>query len=284
MTNNKPFSIAFQILQECPFVCGICNRRYASNERRLSPTERKLMVDILKNHGLKRLTITGGEPLILGAELYDLLRYAHEQEIHTCLSTTGMAINEEIIIEMDQYLDHLLIPVHSLTREGWISDFGDTRFTKNLFETVRNLLENIKNTEIILEISTVLHKQNLEKVIELGYALLNLNSNLIWRIEDYYAMGFEYGSRNLYEINNSESSEIRSRIIELFNGKFKEIYLSNKNRDKAPDFFITPKGDFVTTSSNKYSLPILNVLEHKQLPLVNMRRSWEEYEKYCRKW
>src|SRR5687768_6193043 len=105
------FSLVYQITQNCPYECAICLRRYQIGEIAVNSADRERMVLKLKEKGLKRLTITGGEPMILGEALFDFIKFLHENEIHVCLSTTGHSLTNEKLQYLDQYLDQILISV-----------------------------------------------------------------------------------------------------------------------------------------------------------------------------
>jgi len=244
------------------------------------------MVDILKEYGLRRLTVTGGEPMILdGEELFDFLRYVHQKQIHVCLSTNGYRLTQARVEEMDGYVDQILLPIRSLTRPGWQVDFGDTPYTLELFETVINLLQWIKTTSIILEVSTVVHRENIGKVMDLGWQLVSLNPNIVWRLEEYYGMGIRADLRSRFEIGERELDLLFCRVHHNFEHLLKLIRPGKgKGRIYAPDLFITPVGDLVTTSNNCYSEPVGNVLKGQLPPEFRNRRPWSDYQQVCRDW
>ena len=283
MKNSFFYSIPFQILQECPFKCGVCNRRYELGERRLNSEQRKKMVDILVKTGLKRMTVTGGEPMVLGEELFDFLKYLRFKNIHSCLSTTGHQITYDRLIEMNNYLDQLLISIPTFNKSEWVDYFG-TKNSSLIYRNAINILKWIQNTEIILEINTVLTVQNYDEIIEFGNILSSINKNIIWRIEYYYPMGINQHLKPLYYLEK-EQIENKYREIETeFSHVFDGLYLSPLNRDTSPDFFITPSGDLVKTSNNEYGTTQHNILEDNISFEFKMRRPWKDYEKYCRNW
>ena len=59
------------------------------------------MIRVLNKNHVKRITVTGGEPLLLGEELLDFLSLLHDQKIHTCLSTTGIFLSEKDVLRLD---------------------------------------------------------------------------------------------------------------------------------------------------------------------------------------
>jgi MoaA/NifB/PqqE/SkfB family radical SAM enzyme len=289
VSETEWFSAVYQITQDCVFSCDICHRRYVQGETKLSSSERERMIKVLKGQGLKRLTITGGEPMLLGSELIDFLGYLHQQQIHVCLSTSGYRLSQSLLQEkMDQYLDQLLIPIRSLTLTGWENDFGGaTRYTEETFYNVLNLLQWVKDTGIILYVSTVVHKMNIHRIINLGQQLFRLNPNIIWGVDDYYAMGKMASLNSWFELGIEESAMLRRKILADSSFENKSIYFNSaQSRKTAPDFFITPRGELVTTSYNRYSKPDAskNILDGRLTLGFQNRHNWAHYRTLCRDW
>jgi MoaA/NifB/PqqE/SkfB family radical SAM enzyme len=282
---NQYFSLAHQLTQECLFRCQICNRRYEKGEMYLSQSERKVIIDKLQPLGLKRFTITGGEPMMKWDDVQDILNYANHKKVHTCLSTSGYLIDNDKLAQMDLFLDQLLISVPTLDIKKWSQFFNNEVQAKRLFETVVYLLKNINKTNIILEVCTVITRKNVNCIIELGNQLLDYNSNIIWKIEYYYPMGLNANLRNLFEIPTSELLSVQKNIKTEFEGKFKHLYIRLPRRHVAPDIFITPQGEMVTTMNNTYSKSFGNII-FSDISSFNfmMNRPWGDYEKYCRNW
>ena len=283
LPKQEPFSLVFQFSQECPFACPICLRYFDKEQKRLGPDEAKRMVDILKDRGLRRLTVSGGEPMVLGDELFDFLKYVHRKQVHNCLSTTGYKLDKARLEEMDGYVDHLLLSVRALTRRGVQKEYGDNALAHSLFETVINLLQWIKTTGIILEVSTVVDRENLESIADLGWQLLSLNPNVVWRIEDYYALDSEQGLR--FEIRESEFDQLCEHIGRTFGHLFRRVHFSkSQTRVHAPDYFITQGGHLVTSNEHRHDATEYHVLKGSLPPAFAMRRPWVEYRKVCRDW
>ena len=279
---NWHYAIIYQVTQECPFKCDICLRFYEPGGRALSHEERLLMVAILKQHNVKSISITGGEPLILKDSLFDFLRYLNHQHIHTCLATTGFGLDKERVIEMDEYLDRMVISIRSLDIENWKVDFGDTAYTLQLFDTVLSLLHWVNSTSIILEVTAVLHKQNIGRIIELGQQLADLNPNVVWRIDEYYPIGKEAHNRERFELDDGQFEQTSVHIRQEFLGCFRDIQFSSwSDRKSSPGLLITQSGDIVTSAGQSTGL---NIMKGEFPAEFIMSRPWSEYRKVCRDW
>lgn len=284
-TQHPPFSLVYQITQECPYECPICLRRYMQGERPMKSEDRRKMIDLLKAHGLKRLTITGGEPTILGDGLFSFLEYIHSKGIHTCLSSTGHRLGEENIQNMDRYLDQFLISVRSLNLKAWIEDFGDTKYTADLFDNVVGILQWIQTTGIILEVNTVIHKENLQAVVDLGWQLVKINPNIVWRLDEYYPTGIEAHNRSRFEISKRDFEDIRSVIENTFGNSIRRIRFGDKeSRVQSPEYFVTHTGELVTTSNFVHMPTGYNLITGPLPSQFENLRPWSVHRLVCRDW
>lgn len=282
---KNTFSIVYQITQECPFDCPFCLRLYQPRAATLGPDERREMVDFLKKHGLRRLTLTGGEPMILGDELFDFMKYIHSHQIHVCLSSTGFRLEKARLREMDRYVDQLLMSIHSLNADEWQQDFGGSRHAPELFETALNILEWVKATRIILEINTVVHRENIHTMQDLGWQLLSMNPNLVWRLDEYYGTGKEIDQRDRFELEPGQFIQFREEITNMFGHRFRRLRLrEQESRAISPDLMISPSGGMVTSSDHTYELTEFNALRGPLPPQFRTFHPWAEYQKACRDW
>ncbi|MBS1624711.1 MAG: radical SAM protein [Bacteroidetes bacterium] len=278
------FTVAFQILQDCIYKCEICNRRYEKGERNLTVAQRQLMIDNLVKSGLGRLTVTGGEPMMIAEETFGLLEYVHSKKIHTCLSSTGHNMSLEILDRLDGFLDHLLISIPVLDSKKWQHFFNNRQYSLDLYNSVIGILKNINRTGIILEVCTVITNENKNQIIELGYELSALNSDIIWKVEYYYPMGIYQANKKKFEMELIELNTIRDEVKMEFANKFKALYITEPIRHFAPNIFITPQGQMVKTSNFEYSESLGSVLSDISYIDFKMNRPWGEYLKYCRDW
>ncbi len=282
----SPFSIVYQITQECPFRCDICLRHYSAEDSGiLTSEERRQMVDILAMKGLRRLTVTGGEPTIVGDSLFIFLNYIHQKHIHTCLTTTGFNITQQRIEEMDRYLDQMIISIRSLNRKDWEVDFGKTQYTLPLFDMVLNILYWIKSTSIILEVNTVVHRENADHVQDLGWQLAAINCDILWRIDEYYPMGLGIKRRKRFEIDPELFQQICVQITESFSSVFKGIRCTTRaQRASSPEFLIAQNGNLITSSDHIHRETGFNIPRGPLPPEFKMLRPWAEHMRGCRKW
>lgn len=277
------FSTLFQITQACPFLCDICLRYYDPYQKPLSPEERRQMMDILKDLGLGRICISGGEPMMLGEETLSLLRYAHNLHIHTSLSTTGYNLDESTIKNMDQYVDHLLISVRSIDKANWTKDFGGTKKAGKLFDTVFKILEWIQKTEIIVEVETAVHRENLDRIVNIGWRLLDINPYVAWKIVEYCPVGLRSNNSSRFELGDHQFDQLCSKITNIFGNLFPRIsFISKQKRINLPSSLIDSNGKVLNHIT--YSPTPFYIIDGSLPPKFYSIRPWSVHKLNCRDW
>jgi len=288
---DKFFSITWQILEDCDKECGTCHA-IKSNDLGMCFDKQKKVVDHLAGQGCKRLCITGGEPTLLKEQLYRLLEYVHSKEIHVSLSTHVERLSKDDIHRIDTFLDHIIIPVHFVG----MKDNNELCNWAGHLENIREALDYVLNTGIIIEIITIVSKLNVinNNVIinnigdELAKIFHNNEKKLIWRLDQYYATkgSFTYENRLKYQIDMEEFSELTESISKAsYLGNVDEVRSNSvKSREKAKDFLIRPYGLLATTSSYEVKTIKSTYKDIGTSVKQENRHPWECYKKLCRNW
>lgn len=107
-------------LQGCPLRCSFCH----NPETLSTEVKRKYTVDELVNFLLKYknyikdggVTFGGGEPLYQAEALKEVLKRLKEENIHTCLDTSGIGTSDYSLLD---YTDLVLFDVKALTKETY---------------------------------------------------------------------------------------------------------------------------------------------------------------------
>jgi len=99
-THQKPV-VVWNSTRRCNLNCLHC---YSKSENKLYPDElttqeAKLFVKDLSEYGVKVLLLSGGEPL-LRHDLFEVARFASDQELRAVLSTNGTLITESMAREL----------------------------------------------------------------------------------------------------------------------------------------------------------------------------------------
>ncbi|GEM_PF-2212817 len=288
---NSPISIAYALSWKCYRNCPVCHSGLSGKDFMLTDIEQwKANVEtICCYNGSARVTLTGGDPMFFwdkNDELLQFVKYLHSNHVHVCLNTTGANLTVEKLQELDNYLDTILLSVRGLTVKEIMIEFGISQpeIAMELLSTQIMILNEIKKTNIRLEVSTVVTKKNYSSIEDLGWKLISINPNIIWRVEEYYRNGRQsYTPENSFDLKAAQYDSLMIELYELFTNKMKCIRHSSKeSRLQAPDVFLFPDGMLHTSSNHVY-----RQVEHiKDYDLTKMmtRRNWLTYLKSMRNW
>ncbi len=102
---NFFINVGFQVTRRCNLKCVYCCEA-EDNPVDTSLKEIKLMIDKLVSGGVRRICITGGEPL-LRDDLTKILRYMKGKGVSITLSTNGMLVNKQRLLKLRPYIDNI---------------------------------------------------------------------------------------------------------------------------------------------------------------------------------
>ena len=115
-------------LQGCPLRCGCChNPDTWSPEGGTTTTATELVAKATRYrsyfgpHG--GITLSGGEPLLQAAFVQEVFSLCREEDIHTCLDTSGCMLTDEVKAALE-VTDRVLLDVKYTTEEGYQQHVG----------------------------------------------------------------------------------------------------------------------------------------------------------------
>lgn len=235
------YELCWNITDQCNMGCKYCHRFL--NVKNLTEEENKKTLQNILDCGIKNITWTGGEALLLDF-LPNLLREAHQAGVKNKLITNGLLLNKRLP-EIKDYLDSVTLSIDS-TRSLTNKVIG--RGEKH-FEQIAKNIKEINKCKIPLSINSVLTKVNMDDIIELG-EFLQENNITRWRIFKFMPLR-EISIRNkeLFDISNEEYQNKIQKITKLFpNIKLEERTISELEKLYV---LILANGDIVVTKNNK---------------------------------
>lgn len=115
-------------LQGCPLRCGCChnpdtwNLQDGQDADSLELVNKALRYkEYFKDNG--GITLSGGEPLLQVEFAKDILKKAKENNLNTCLDTSGSIFNESVK-ELLQYVDRVLLDIKYASNELYLKHVG----------------------------------------------------------------------------------------------------------------------------------------------------------------
>jgi len=164
-------AVKWDITDRCNLRCTHCSvaARYFDGTQKtlsLSDGNRHRIAEALIGAGVKHVSILGGEPFLLGNELYDILRLLKSHGVSISLVTNGLLIDAPAI---DQILG-LDIERLVFSMEGPDPETHNKIRGKGNFERLRSVIEELKasiasrRTGTSIHINTVVTRQNMASV------------------------------------------------------------------------------------------------------------------------
>ena len=132
------------------------------------------------------INVTGGEPLVR-KDLCDVMEYAtNELGFHWGMTTNGILLTEENI----ENLRKANMETISVSIDGLEKTHNEFRGFPNSYQIIINNIKNLKKAGYVkhLQVTTVFHKKNIEKLEELYEVMLGLGLNS-WRLASMDPIG-----------------------------------------------------------------------------------------------
>lgn len=172
---NTPVTIQFELTSKCNQACIMCY-----NQSGLSKNTENHDIDIdkllniaheLAAVNVPQIIISGGEPTLLGNDLFKIMDLFHEKGSHFVFITNGMLINEKNIKQFAKYNYAWM----QFSIDGATSEIHDSiRGVKGAFKKVIHAVALARANGIPVGIASTIQRKNLHEtsdMIDLAYHL-----------------------------------------------------------------------------------------------------------------
>ena len=231
--------VCWNITARCNQNCLYCHRFL--NVRELSYEENKKILDNLIRDGVTHITWTGGEALLY-PDLYKLIKFSKENGVYNRVITNGKLLVDNY--DVLNYLSDLTISLDSIRPQ---TNLKLGRGEKH-FENIKNILDYIQNgkyKKLKVNVNTVVNKQNINEIKELG-EFLNQYKIGIWKLYNFIPLReTAQKNRQLFEITESEFDNAFQEVYE----KYENInnIVSKKQKELEKDVLIIADGSIIKT-------------------------------------
>jgi len=180
--------INFQITGNCNMNCEFCCDA-VSYQKESSIEMIKKTIDRLVNQELKRIHITGGEPLLY-SKLTEVLSYMKEQNLEISLSTNGTLLSTKK--EILPFIDEIVLPLDGISTKTLVNLGREKDQRMNRIKNIYMIKE--KFPQLKIKISTVMNSQNINELPTL-IAVINQLPIDEWEVHQFLPHG--KGKKNI---------------------------------------------------------------------------------------
>ena len=244
---NRIWEVHYLLENECNLNCEFCfwSKRYKD----IPVVKKRLIVDQIIESGIKKITISGGEPL-LNKDLITVLKYIHQNKLESVIHTNGLKLTKSKIQEIKGFVNRISLSIPSI--KEW---------QHNL-----QVIENLNKENIKVSVKTLVSKENQNEVVLIGQNLSKM------QIEYWSLLEFKPIDRGLFKKNKFYLKKIEFRkIVRECKNKFPNMKIRTRSLASQIEkyCFIAANGD-VYKNSRKEDIRIGNVFETKLKKLIEL--------------
>lgn len=250
----KRNSVCWNITSRCNENCQFCYRIMCTKENTYERNNK--ILDILIGLKIDKITWTGGEALLY-PRLFDLMKKAHYNNIKNNIITNGRLLNPNIINEIEEYTDYITLSLDSLDDNINNCLGRGIEHGKHILE----LLEYLKNKNIIVKLNSIVTKQNINNIKEVASVINNYKIQR-WKLFKFISLrGKSIENKDEFEIENEKYENL---INEIKKQKMNCKVIGCKEKEIEENYLlINPIGDFIVTVNGKDKV-ICNIDEFKK--------------------
>ena len=250
--------LCWNIKARCNQNCEYCHRFL--NIKDLNKEDNFIILDKIIKSGIKNLTFTGGEALLI-PYLNELIKMCSKNNVKTKLITNSLLFTKSFYEEIKDDLNFLNLSLDSITNKI------NLRLGRGLnhFDNIKSCINMVKNSQIKLCINSVLTKINDKDIFNLASFLQNQDI-FEWRIFRFMPLrekakkneeNFQISQRRYIETINNLSKQFNINIVTREVNDFENNYL-----------LILANGDIVITK-NGVDVVLGNALTDNLQMIIN---------------
>lgn len=158
-----PVNVTWEVTYACNLSCVHClSDSGKKRQGELTTQECIRVIDDLAAAKVFQLNIGGGEPFSR-PDFLDLMDYAHQKGLVTCISTNGTLIDEEVARRLDHKLVYIQVSLDGATAQSNDAIRGEGSYRK-----VLTALDHLRKRDIEVSINTVLTKLSFPELDKLA--------------------------------------------------------------------------------------------------------------------
>ena len=285
-----PITLQFELTGKCNLACKHCYNRSGDSDRETLMTPEKwceLSRQVVKDGGIFQCIISGGEPLLLGDKLFDIMDILHDDGTSFVVISNALLLTKEKVQRFTKYRFFWF----QISIDGSTAEIHDNfRGLKGSFEKACNGALEISDAGIPLVIAHTVTPANISKMEDMVQLSYKLGANSII-LGEVLPSGRAYENSEII-LNDEQKNFMYAQIEELgqkYQGKITiqrsaslkaqmDRYVAEVNSGS----IIRPNGDFRIDCMAPFTIG--NVLEKsvKEIWLEKGVDAWHspEVQKY----
>lgn len=241
---KAPLSVCWDVTNKCNSHCRFCYRFVDNID--IGPKEHNIILNKLILLGVKKISFSGGEPL-LAPDLPDLLRKTKEAGVITSLISNGILL-PKLWDEIKDYIDWLTLPMDGSDESQY---FNLTRGGANEYNILTANIIRAMNHNINLKFNTVLCKKNVGDLENIALLVKKLGIKR-WKIFHFIPIrGESLVNKDLFYISEDLFYERVSIAQELLKDSDCKITIADHNYLQNNYFWINADGAITVTENYK---------------------------------
>ena len=200
-----PISVNFKITNRCNRSCRYCNYPINRNSKEMNTVQIISMINQFKKLGMRKLSISGGEPL-LRSDLGEIISFSSNQNIITIITSNGD-------LEKNKIKELKGVDCLTLSLDGPKEIHNKLR-GENSYENVIEAIEAAKIFGLTVHILTVLSKENIDKIEDILTLCERMKTFLSFQPVFFYSF-----SQNKDENSYTEASKLKECIGDIIKRK-----------------------------------------------------------------
>lgn len=219
----------------------------------------KKILDEIDRVGIKRITISGGEPTC-ARNFLKILEYAKKKNLEIILHTNGLLINKKLAGKIAKYIDRISLSLDA-SNEKMATKMRKMSFVKHTLL----LIDLFNSLKIPVSIKTLVTKVNKKDIKNIGQ-LLKEKPIKYWSLLEFNPLGRGLINKNKFNLPQGEFQLIAKQTIK----NFLEIKIKTREFKSRfePYCFIVPNGEVYTNTKLDGDILIGDIKENSLEKIV----------------
>lgn len=222
----KSIAIDYMINAPCNLKCPFCYGPPPNMKGELNLEQKIELIQSLKNNGIDKIVIAGGEPLLCN-DITDFIKFAYSIGVSIGIQTNAFFKNK--LEEILEFIEWAALPLDGISLKSQIkmrtSDEHYSHF-KEAIQLIKSFQSSGRNNSLKIKVGTVVSKYNVHEIEEMGLILSNLNID-VWKLYRLRKRGKGIGIFDDYNVSDIEVEKIITTI--KTNSPSLNIYYSTDN-------------------------------------------------------